>query len=161
MPGSSPAIASWPSTTRPSRRGSSSRGPSSAPRGADPGTRGPPARRLRDRGAHATSAAPAPPRARATGRAAAAHHADGLRLLQRHSPPRAGLIPTGDHRSRPLTVLGLDTATWTAAVGLVRDGAVLAEAVQQESRSHAQSLPLLVERALAHAGLGIQVAVSS
>ena len=41
-------------------------------------------------------------------------------------------------------------------MGLVRDGAVLAEAVQQESRSHAQSLPLLVERALAHAGLGIQ-----
>jgi len=41
-------------------------------------------------------------------------------------------------------------------VGVVRDGVVLAEAVQQESRSHAQALPSLVERVLAQAGLGLQ-----
>jgi len=41
-------------------------------------------------------------------------------------------------------------------VGVVRDGVVLAEAVQQESRSHGQSLPSLVERTLSEAGLDIR-----
>ena len=62
---------------------------------------------------------PAASRDRAAGRAAAAHHADGVRVLQRHPSARAGLIG--------LLVLGIDTATWTAAVGVVRDGEVLAE----------------------------------
>ncbi len=48
----------------------------------------------------------------------------------------------------PLLVLGIDTATWTAAVGLVRDGVVLAEDVHRESRSHTASLPALVQRVL-------------
>ena len=51
-----------------------------------------------------------------------------------------------------LLVLGIDTATWTAAVGVVRDGVVLAEATHRESRSHTASLPGLVERVLAAAG---------
>ena len=41
-------------------------------------------------------------------------------------------------------------------MGVVRDGVVLAEAVQPESRSHAQSLPSMVARVLADAGLDIQ-----
>jgi tRNA threonylcarbamoyladenosine biosynthesis protein TsaB len=55
-----------------------------------------------------------------------------------------------------LIVLGLDTATWTAAVGVARDGTVLAEDVEPASRSHIASLPQLVERVLARAGLGIR-----
>jgi tRNA threonylcarbamoyladenosine biosynthesis protein TsaB len=54
-----------------------------------------------------------------------------------------------------LVVLGIDSATRTAAAGVVRDGAVLAEGVQQESRTHVASLPLLVERVLAEATLRI------
>jgi len=54
-----------------------------------------------------------------------------------------------------LIVLGLDTATWTAAVGVVRDQVVLAEDVEPASRSHVASLPALVERVLARAGLAI------
>ena len=54
-----------------------------------------------------------------------------------------------------MIVLGIDTATWTAAAGVVRDGVVLAEEVQRESRSHVGSLPALVECVLARAGLGI------
>jgi tRNA threonylcarbamoyladenosine biosynthesis protein TsaB len=54
-----------------------------------------------------------------------------------------------------LIVLGIDTATWTAAVGVARDGTVLAEGEQRESRSHVAALPRLVERVLADAGLAI------
>jgi tRNA threonylcarbamoyladenosine biosynthesis protein TsaB len=54
-----------------------------------------------------------------------------------------------------LVVLGIDTATWTAAVGVVRDGAVLAEEAERTERSHAASLPLLIERVLARAGVMI------
>jgi len=50
-------------------------------------------------------------------------------------------------------VLGIDTATWTAAVGITRDDRVLAEHVDRESRSHSASLPLLVDEVLARAGL--------
>ena len=56
---------------------------------------------------------------------------------------------------RPPVVLGIDTATWTAAVGVARDGIVLAEGPQREARSHAASLPRLVERVLADARLTI------
>jgi tRNA threonylcarbamoyladenosine biosynthesis protein TsaB len=55
-----------------------------------------------------------------------------------------------------LIVLGLDTATWTAAVGVARGDAVLAEDIEPTSRSHVASLPHLVERVLARAGLGIR-----
>ena len=41
-------------------------------------------------------------------------------------------------------------------MGAVRDGVLLAEVAQRESRSHAQALPLLVARVLADAGLGVQ-----
>ncbi len=54
-----------------------------------------------------------------------------------------------------LVVLGIDTATWTAAAGVVRDGEVLADAVHREERSHTRSLTQLVERVLADAGLAI------
>ena len=55
-----------------------------------------------------------------------------------------------------MIVLGLDTATWTAAVGVARDDVVLAEDVEHAARSHVASLPHLVERVLARAGLGIR-----
>lgn len=57
---------------------------------------------------------------------------------------------------KALRVLGIDTATWTATVGVSRDGTVLAEVVARESRSHTVSLPGLVERVLADAGLRIE-----
>src|SRR5207302_5277280 len=46
--------------------------------------------------------------------------------------------------------------TWTAAVGVARDGAVLAEGAHRESRSHTASLPALVERVLGDAGLALE-----
>ena len=54
-----------------------------------------------------------------------------------------------------MIVLGIDTATWTAAVGLARDDVVLAEDTDRESRSHAASLPALVERVLRDAGIAL------
>jgi tRNA threonylcarbamoyladenosine biosynthesis protein TsaB len=54
-----------------------------------------------------------------------------------------------------LLVLGIDTATWTAAVGVARGGVVLAEGTHPESRSHGTSLPALVERVLGAAGVRI------
>src|SRR5207245_2133470 len=42
------------------------------------------------------------------------------------------------------------------AVGVARAGAVLAEGVHRESRSHTASLPLLVERVLRDAGLALE-----
>jgi tRNA threonylcarbamoyladenosine biosynthesis protein TsaB len=53
-------------------------------------------------------------------------------------------------------VLGIDTATWTAAVGVTRDGVVLAEGVHRESKSHTASLASLIERALADAAVPIE-----
>jgi tRNA threonylcarbamoyladenosine biosynthesis protein TsaB len=52
-----------------------------------------------------------------------------------------------------MLVLGIDTATWTAVVGLVRDGVVLVEDVYRESHSHTESLPALVERVLQAGGV--------
>jgi tRNA threonylcarbamoyladenosine biosynthesis protein TsaB len=54
-----------------------------------------------------------------------------------------------------LIVLGLDTATWTAAVGLSQGESVLAEAAEPAARSHVASLPALVQRVLRRAGLVI------
>lgn len=56
----------------------------------------------------------------------------------------------------PRLVLGIDTATWTVAVGVARDGVVLAETAMRESRSHGASLPALVERTLAAAGCALE-----
>lgn len=39
---------------------------------------------------------------------------------------------------------------------MARDGAILAEGVQRETRSHTASLPMLVERVLAEAGLALE-----
>ncbi len=54
-----------------------------------------------------------------------------------------------------MIVLGLDTATWTAAVGVSRGAVVLAEDAAPASRSHVVSLPGLVEGVLERAGLTI------
>jgi tRNA threonylcarbamoyladenosine biosynthesis protein TsaB len=54
-----------------------------------------------------------------------------------------------------LIVLGIDTATWTAAAGVVRDGEVLGEGAYREERSHTRSLTQLVDRVLGDAGLAI------
>src|SRR5262249_29824750 len=127
--------------------------PVDQPRGpqppAHPGARRRPSRALRRRGRARPAAPAAPSRAGAAGGTAAAPQPDGVRVLQRHPPARGGLSPF------PLVVLGLDTATWTAAVGVVRDQVVLAEDVEPASRSHVTSLPGLIERVLAQAGLGI------
>ncbi len=50
----------------------------------------------------------------------------------------------------------MDTATWTAAVGVVRADVVLAEEAETAARSHVRTVPLLVRRVLARAGLGIE-----
>jgi len=55
-----------------------------------------------------------------------------------------------------LIVLGLDTATWTAAVGVARGEVVLAEDAAPAMRSHVASLPGLVEGVLGRAGLTIR-----
>lgn len=52
-----------------------------------------------------------------------------------------------------LSVLGIDTATWTATVGVVCDGRVLAEAVRAGSRAHVVTIPALTAEVLAQAGL--------
>jgi tRNA threonylcarbamoyladenosine biosynthesis protein TsaB len=52
-----------------------------------------------------------------------------------------------------MLVLGIDTATWTAAVGVVRDVTVLAETSEATRASHVASLPRLVEAAVAAAGV--------
>lgn len=54
-----------------------------------------------------------------------------------------------------MIVLGIDTATWTATAGVVRDGEVLGEGVYREERSHTRSLTQLVDRVLGDAGLAI------
>jgi tRNA threonylcarbamoyladenosine biosynthesis protein TsaB len=53
---------------------------------------------------------------------------------------------------RGTRILAIDTATWTCAVALVRDGRVLAERAERSQSSHAGTLPRLVEEVLAAAG---------
>jgi len=53
-------------------------------------------------------------------------------------------------------VLGIDTATWTASVGIVDDGEVLVERSLAVSTSHAVSLLPLVNEALAAARLELR-----
>lgn len=55
-----------------------------------------------------------------------------------------------------MVLLGIDTATWTATVGVTRDGVVLAEAVQRESRAHTAALPALVDRVLGEADVALE-----
>src|SRR5262249_28399577 len=121
------------------------------PRGPESAARSDARRRtsrlLRGGGRDAPTAPAPPPGARDAGRAPPARHADRLRVVQRH-PPAA-------ERLAVLIVLGLDTATWTAAVGVARDGTVLAEGEHRESRSHTASLPALVDQVLARAALSL------
>ena len=53
-----------------------------------------------------------------------------------------------------MIVLGIDTATWTGSVGVVRDGETLAVSHWCTDRSHLGELPAQVERVLATAGVG-------
>lgn len=55
-----------------------------------------------------------------------------------------------------MLVLGIETATWTAAVGVVRQGEVLSDERHEERSSHAVSLLPLIDRALHRAGVKIQ-----
>jgi tRNA threonylcarbamoyladenosine biosynthesis protein TsaB len=63
-----------------------------------------------------------------------------------------------------MRILAFDTSTWTCAVALVRDGAVLAERCERTESSHAATLPRLVAEVLDAAGerpaAGDAVAVS-
>ncbi|MCW5892680.1 MAG: tRNA (adenosine(37)-N6)-threonylcarbamoyltransferase complex dimerization subunit type 1 TsaB [bacterium] len=52
-----------------------------------------------------------------------------------------------------MVVLGLDTATWTAAVGVARDDTVLAAASRRAAASHVRMVPALIDEVLAQAGL--------
>ena len=54
-----------------------------------------------------------------------------------------------------MTVLGIETATTVTAVGVVRDGEILADAFELTTAGHAGQLPELVNRALAEAGVGL------
>lgn len=54
-----------------------------------------------------------------------------------------------------MTVLGIDTATTIASVGVVRAGRVLAEAREASKVGHAAGLPELTARAIAEAGAAI------
>ena len=54
-----------------------------------------------------------------------------------------------------MRVLGIDSATWTASVGIVDAGAVLAERSLAVSDSHATLLLALIEETLDAAGLGV------
>jgi tRNA threonylcarbamoyladenosine biosynthesis protein TsaB len=47
-----------------------------------------------------------------------------------------------------MIVLGIDTATAVSAVGVVRDGVLVADVVERSGRGHAARLPALVERTL-------------
>ena len=51
-----------------------------------------------------------------------------------------------------MRILAIETATWTCSVALWRDGAVLGEAAERTTSSHASTLPALVERVLADGG---------
>lgn len=48
-------------------------------------------------------------------------------------------------------VLGIDTATWTASVGLARDGKVLVEKLRHTTSSHGEHLLALIEAVLVEA----------
>jgi tRNA threonylcarbamoyladenosine biosynthesis protein TsaB len=50
-------------------------------------------------------------------------------------------------------ILGLDTATWTASVGVARDGRALAERTRRAENTHATTLIPLIEEALGEAGI--------
>ncbi len=52
-----------------------------------------------------------------------------------------------------MRLLGLDTATWYASVGVLVDGLGRAEGTERTSSSHAASLLPLIERTLAQAGV--------
>lgn len=52
-----------------------------------------------------------------------------------------------------MRILGLDTATWYASVGILVDGQARAEGTERTATSHAVSLLSLIERTLAQAGL--------
>jgi tRNA threonylcarbamoyladenosine biosynthesis protein TsaB len=52
-----------------------------------------------------------------------------------------------------MLTLGVDTATWTASVGLVRDGEVVAEKSRYTTASHGEHLFALVEAVLLEAGV--------
>lgn len=54
-----------------------------------------------------------------------------------------------------MTVLGIDTATTVAAVGVVRDGRALSEVAEFSSVGHAARLPELASAALEQAGLDV------
>lgn len=51
-----------------------------------------------------------------------------------------------------MRILAFDSSTWTCAVALVRDGAVLAERAERTESSHAGTLPRLAADVLAAAG---------
>ena len=52
-------------------------------------------------------------------------------------------------------VLGLDTATWTASVGVVRDGIPIAQRSLRAESSHAPAIVGLVDETLAAAGVAV------
>lgn len=55
-----------------------------------------------------------------------------------------------------MTVLGIDTATAVATVGVTRDGRVLGEASETSRTGHAGSLPDLTQAVLSRAGLSFR-----
>ena len=54
-----------------------------------------------------------------------------------------------------MTVLGIDTATTVAAVGVVRDGRALSEVTEVSIVGHVARLPEMTSAALERAGVGI------
>jgi len=61
---------------------------------------------------------------------------------------RSTTTSLGGSKGEALTVLGIDTATAYATVGIVRDGEVLAEMAEKSGTGHAGTLPALVSRAV-------------
>src|SRR5206468_435512 len=54
-----------------------------------------------------------------------------------------------------MLVLGLDTATWAASVGVTRDGEPLAEESCRAASNHTETLFPLIARVLARAGVSL------
>jgi len=52
-------------------------------------------------------------------------------------------------------ILGIETATWTASVGVTRDGHPVAERTQHSESSHAPTILLLIDDALRAAGIAV------
>jgi len=52
-------------------------------------------------------------------------------------------------------ILGLETATWTASVGVVRDGHAVTERTRRSQSSHAPLIVSLIDEVLAEAGVGV------